>query len=121
MDVAKAKRDFQRSRKLRPVALILGLIEVVFAVVFGMALLLSIKPVGEFQFSDTTTLSEIYHYSVSTSLVLCGLAMGMTATGMLAIHSIFQGLFENPRDRLLAHLLDNIEPGEDSGNQPLGN
>lgn len=115
MDIDKAKRNFRRSRRLRPAMLILGVIQAGLAVVFGRGLLLSIQPVGEFLFPESTTLSEIYHHSVSTSLVLCGLAVGMTATGMLAVHFICQGLVENPRDRLLAHLLEKIEPEEDSG------
>lgn len=115
MDIAKAKRSFERSRRQRPALLILGLINAGLAVVFGRALWLSIKPVGEFQFPDSATLSEIYHHSVSTSLVLCGFAIGMTAGGMLAVHFICQGLFENPRDRLLAHLLEQAEPEEGSG------
>jgi len=115
MDIAKAKRNFQSSRKMRSVMVILGVIQVGLAVGFGRALLLSIKHVGEFQFPDSSTLSEIYHHSVSTSLMLCGFAIGMTVAGLLAVHFILLGLFENPRDRLLSHLLEKIEPEEGSG------
>lgn len=115
MDIAKAKRNFQRSRKMRLAMVILGVLQAGLAVVFGRALVLSIQSVGGFQFPETSTLSEIYHHSVSTSLVLCGLAIGMTAAGLLAVHFISQGLCENPRDRLLSYLLEKIEPEEDSG------
>ena len=106
MDITKAKRDFLRSRQYRSSYLIIGLIQTGLAIVFGRSLILSINSARELQLPDGVTLSEIYHHSVSTSLVLCGLAIGMTATGMLGVHFLCQGLFENPRDRLLSYLLE---------------
>jgi len=102
----KAITQFRRSRRMRPWIAVLGVLQLALAGVLVRAFFLSIRNLTEFVFPNEALPSEVFHHQLSATVVLIGLAVGFSALGVIGLHSIFEGITENPRDTLLNHLLE---------------
>ena len=119
--LTKIRIRFEKSRKQRPWLLVLGIVQLAGACVFGRAFALSTHNFASSLIWMELPKEEVFPHLLAATVVLVGLAIGTTVLGVASIHYVIDGLIENPRDVLLSYLLEqNQKMTEDENEQPDG-
>ena len=112
--IAKARRHFSQQRKVRPWLMLLAIIQFVAAGVFGRLFYRTASKMVEISITDLASAEGPLRMNAVHTVALIGWAVGAAILAVAAVHSLVEGLIENPRDVLLAHLLEKTkEEGHD--------